>query len=94
MNQWMAISDVVTKIDQESKSIQLAGETFEGISQLIDEMNNGIQQVTSTLQHITSNSNQVLTTTNTTVESLQATNEHTQSIAAERNNKQQHLKKC
>ena len=77
-----AISDVVTKIDQESKSIQLAGETFEGISQLIDEMNNGIQQVTSTLQHITSNSNQVLTTTNATVESLQATNDHTQSIAA------------
>ena len=77
-----AISDVVTKIEQESQFIQSAGETFKVISQLIDEMNNRIQHVTTTMQHISSNSNQVLTTTNVTVDSLQAINEHTQSIAA------------
>lgn len=77
-----AISDVVTKIEEESKSIQSAGETFEGISQLIDEMNNRIQHVTTAIQDISSNSNQVLTTTNETVESLQVTNDHAQSIAA------------
>ena len=77
-----AIGDVVIKIEQESKSIQSAGETFQGISQLIDEMNNQIQGVTTTMQHITNNSNQVLTTTNATVESLRVTNDHTQSIAA------------
>lgn len=77
-----AISDVVNKIEQESKAIYSAGETFKGISELVDEMNNSIQHVTTTMQHITSNSNQVLTTTNETVDSLQATNDHTQSIAA------------
>ena len=77
-----AISDVVSKIEHESKSIHSAGETFKGISQLVDEMNNRIQYVTATMQHISGNSNQVLTTTNETVNSLQVTNDHTQSIAA------------
>ncbi|MER2107620.1 MAG: methyl-accepting chemotaxis protein [Solibacillus sp.] len=78
----MAINEVVNKIEEESHAIYSAGETFKGISQLVDEMNNRIQQVTATIQHIASSSNQVLTTTNDTVNSLQVTNDHTQSIAA------------
>ncbi|MEK4426579.1 methyl-accepting chemotaxis protein [Solibacillus sp. FSL K6-1523] len=78
----VAMNNVVSKIEQESLTIYSAGETFNTISNLVDEMNKEIQTVTMTIQEISNGSQQILETTNATVQSLEATNDHSQSIAA------------
>lgn len=78
----IAINEVVSKIETESKSINSAGETFKEISQVVSEINSGIQKVSEMMQQISSISVNVLTTTSETVDSLEVTNENTQSIAS------------
>lgn len=78
----VAMNNVVSKIEQESITIYSAGETFNTISSLVDQMNKEIQTVTMTIQEISNGSQQILETTNVTVQSLEATNDHSQSIAA------------
>ncbi|KYG91538.1 HAMP domain-containing methyl-accepting chemotaxis protein [Metasolibacillus sp. FSL K6-0083] len=77
-----AITNVVAQIEHENAVIHSAGDTFEAISALVSEMNSEIQQVTATIQEMAASSNQVLVTTNQTVESIEASSEHSQSIAA------------
>lgn len=77
-----AITNVVTKIDEESSTIYNAGETFRDISSLVDTIKNDIQSVTATIQHMAASSQQLVDTTNITVDALQVTNNNSQSIAA------------
>ena len=81
-NTVMAITNVVTKIDEESSNIYSAGETFKDISTLVDTIKSDIQSVTATIQHIAASSHQMLETTNITVNALQETNDNSQNIAA------------
>ncbi len=78
----VAMNNVVTKIEEESITIYSAGETFNTISNLVNEMKNEIQNVTVTIQEIAVGSHQMLETTNKTVHSLEESNENSQSIAA------------
>ena len=77
-----AITNVVTKIDEESSNIYNAGETFKNISELIETIKTDISSVTATIQHIAASSHQMLDTTNITVNALEVTNDNSQSIAA------------
>ena len=81
-NTVMAITNVVTKIDEESSNFYSAGETFKDISALVDTIKSDIQSVTATIQHIAASSHQMLETTNITVNALQETNDNSQNIAA------------
>ncbi|WP_431027494.1 methyl-accepting chemotaxis protein [Lysinibacillus sp. LZ02] len=77
-----AISDVVEKIEGESKSIYSAGETFTQIVTVINNMSDEIQSITATVQEIAASSSEVMNTTNTTVSLLQNSSEHAQGIVA------------
>ena len=77
-----AISNVVTKIDNESTTIYSAGETFSKISNLVGDMNNKIQNVTSMVKEIAQDSNQMLSTTISTAKAIEMSSENSQSIAA------------
>ena len=81
-NTVVAITNVVTKIDEESSTIYNAGETFKDISSLINTIKNDIQSVTATIQQMAMSSQQMVDTTNITVNALQVTNNNSQSIAA------------
>lgn len=81
-NTVIAITNVVTKIDEESSTIYNAGETFKDISSLINTIKNDIQSVTATIQQMATSSQQMVDTTNITVNALQVTNNNSQSIAA------------
>ena len=81
-NTVVAITNVVTKIDEESSTIYNAGETFKDISSLINTIKNDIQSVTATIQQMATSSQQMVDTTNITVDALQVTNNNSQSIAA------------
>ncbi|MFF5994345.1 methyl-accepting chemotaxis protein [Lysinibacillus sp. KU-BSD001] len=77
-----AISDVVQKIEGESKSIYSAGETFTQIVTVINNMSDEIQSITATVEEIAASSSEVMNTTNTTVSLLQNSSEHAQGIVA------------
>ncbi len=81
-NTVQAITNVVSKIDEESSNIYSAGETFKDISVLIDNIKSDIQNVTATIHNIAASSHQMLETTNITVNALEVTNDNSQSIAA------------
>ena len=81
-NTVQAITNVVSKIDEESSNIYNAGETFKDISVLIDNIKSDIQNVTETIHNIAASSHQMVETTNITVNALEITNDNSQSIAA------------
>nr|WP_232713323.1 methyl-accepting chemotaxis protein [Bacillus xiapuensis] len=77
-----AISKVVDEIEGETASVQTAGESFQKITSLINNMTGKIQSVAATVQEISAGSEQVLATTNETVQSLEETSDHAQNVAA------------
>lgn len=77
-----AISEVVEKIDGESKSIYSAGETFTQIVTLVENINIEIQSITGTIEEIVESTNEVIHTTNSTTSLLQTSSDNAQGIAA------------
>lgn len=77
-----AISNVVTKISEESTTIYGAGETFKNIVELVENVKSNVAIVTETIQGMADNSYQIVDTTTTTVHSLQQTNDGAQMIAS------------
>ncbi|WP_313893133.1 methyl-accepting chemotaxis protein [Psychrobacillus sp.] len=78
----VSISKVVDEIDKETEAVRIAGDTFENIALLINNMTGKMQSVAATVEEISAGSEQVLATTNLTVQSLEQSSDHTQNIAS------------
>lgn len=76
-----AITEVVGEISNESQKVNLAGETFNVISHLIENMNEQMINLTAVIQSISASSQEVLATTNESVSAISASATHTQMIA-------------
>lgn len=77
-----AIGNVVTKINEESTTIYSAGETFNNIVKLVENVKSNVAVVTEAIESMADKSYKIVDTTNSTVDALQQTNEDAQLIAA------------
>lgn len=77
-----AIGNVVTKINEESTTIYSAGETFNNIVKLVENVKSNVAVVTEAIESTADKSYKIVDTTNSTVDALQQTNEDAQLIAA------------
>lgn len=77
-----AIGNVVTKINEESTTIYSAGETFNNIVKLVENVKSNVAVVTEAIESTADKSYKIVDTTNSTVDALQQTNGDAQLIAA------------